>query len=136
MAGTKSRRGTGPRLADDMNFRRMWASGVPVAEIAEGAGLATKSVTRLARAYGYPNRSNKTHLPLGDMPATLAVDDPARNVPEVIKVEAQTHPRWPAEYDAAILKTGGKYSRMANLSQNLGRSVNAILARWHQLRAM
>lgn len=135
MAGAKSRRGTKARLADDMNFRRMWASGVPLADIADGADLAPRSVTRLANTYGYPPRG-KDHALLGPMPATLAVDDPARDEPVEITVKAQTHPRWPVEYDAAILKTDGKYSRIANLSKSLGRSVNAILGRWHQLRAM
>ena len=135
MAGSKSRRGTKPRLADGMNFRRMWSTAVPLREIAELADMAPRSVTRLAKSYGYPYRDAQFAL-LGAMPATLAVDDPARNEPVEIVVKEQTHPRWPVEYDAAILKTDGKYSRIANLSKSLGRSVNAILGRWHQLRAM
>lgn len=135
MVGTKSRRGTKPRLADDLNFRRMWSSGTPMAEIATSADLSAQSVARLAKSYGYPNRTAAQEL-LGDMPAHPAVDDPVRDQAPEPKVEAQTHPRWPVEYDAAILKTEGKYSRIANLSQNLGRPINAILARWHQLRAM
>ena len=123
------------RLQDTMEFRSMWSSGAPIEYIADKHGLTRSTVNRQASKFGYPNRGKKNNL-LGNMPTTLAVDDPARNVPEVITPPKQSHPRWPVEYDAAILKTDGKYSRIANLSKSLGRSVNAILARWHQLRAM
>lgn len=123
------------RLQDTMDFRSMWSSGAPIENIADKHGLTRSTVNRQASKFGYPNRGKKNNL-LGSMPTTLAVDDPARNVPEVIEPPKQSHPRWPVEYDAAILKTDGKYSRIATLATSLGRSVNAILARWHQLRPM
>lgn len=134
MAGTRER-GTKARLADDMNFRRMWASAVPLSAIAVQSGIAPQSVRRLARTYGYPTRDRNCGL-LGDMSKTFAVDDPAQRIPAKVEVVTQTHPRWPVSYDMLILKTGGKYSHMAALAKTIGRSVNAILGRWHQLRPM
>jgi hypothetical protein len=132
------------RLQDTVSFRSDWANGVAVADIGSKVDLTGRTVTHMAMRYGYPRR-DRDHKILGDMPDHPAVDAPVQDLPksaaapEVERAEdviRQTHPRWPVEYDAAILKTGGKYSRMANLSRSLGRSVNAILGRWHQLRAM
>lgn len=141
MAGTQARRGTKARLADDTNFRRMWATGVPLAEIAQGVDIAVNSVTRLARSYGYPSRSKGGEL-LGDMPSHPAVDQPQPPKFEEAKARrridsiSQTHPRWPVEHDVEVIRTEGKYSRMAKLSGSIERPINAILGRWHQLRAM
>ena len=122
------------RLLDTMEFRRMWSEGMKPAEIGATVGLAAKSVEALARKYGYSPRWRGRLR--GSMPEYPAIDDPARfeNKPQPVQPAPQSHPRWPAEYDAAILKTAGKYSRIAKLSQGIGRPVNAILARWHQLR--
>lgn len=140
MAGTQARRGTKARLADDTNFRRMWATGVPLAESAQGVDIAVNSVTRLARKYEYPPRDAFGKI-LGAMPSRPAVDQPQPlNVAETkacnpIESISQTHPRWPVEYDVAVLKTQGRYSRIVDLSKSIERPINAILARWHQLRA-
>lgn len=124
------------RIQDTVSFRADWAGGIAATDIGSKYGVQGRTVLRRAMAFGYPRR-DKDHQILGPMPKHRAIDD----VPPapVEKIEApkagQAHPRWPAEYDAAILKTDGKYSRIANLSKSLGRSVNAILGRWHQLRA-
>ena len=44
--------------------------------------------------------------------------------------------RWPAALDAKILKTDGKYRNLSKLSLEVGRPVNSLLHRWHQLRPM
>lgn len=136
MAAPKSRGGAKSKLADDATFRRLWSTGVPLSDIAESVDITPRSVTILARSYGYPYRSKTGEL-LGDMPRRLADhDEQESKIDARIQNLSQTHPRWPVEYDAAILKTEGKYSRIANLAKILGRSVNAVLGRWHQLRAM
>lgn len=123
-------------IKDTLSFRADWAGGIPQSEIGSKYGVQGRTVMRRAMTFGYPRRDRNNHI-LGPMPARAAIDDgspaPIEQV-EAPKVE-QTHPRWPAEYDLAILNTDGKYSRIANLSKSLGRSVNAILGRWHQLRA-
>jgi hypothetical protein len=123
------------QLQDTQALRAMWESGVSAKQIGEAVGMAASSVNTKAKMFGYPSRARGGVL-RGPMPSHPPVDAVAHDVPQEFKVEAQTHPRWPVEYDAAILKTDGKYSRISNLSKSLGRSVNAILGRWHQLRAM
>lgn len=44
--------------------------------------------------------------------------------------------RWPTALDAKIMKTDGKYRNLSKLSQEVGRPVNSLLHRWHQLRPM
>ena len=122
------------RLLDTMEFRRMWAEGMKPAEIGATVGLAAKTVEGLAQKYGYSPRWRGRLR--GSMPDYPAVDDPARfeKKPEPAKPAPQGSARWPVEYDAAIIKTAGKYSRIAKLAQAIGRPANSILARWHQLR--
>jgi hypothetical protein len=126
------------RIQDTMSFRADWSSGLSATDIGLKYRVQGRSVTRRAMQFGYPRRG-RDHQILGAMPAHPAIDAPAPHVvAEVVipkALEGKGHPRWPLEYDAAILKTDGKYSRIANLSRSLGRSVNAILGRWHQLRA-
>lgn len=135
------------RLLDTMEFRRMWAEGMKPAEIGATVGLAAKTVESLARKYGYSPRWRGRLR--GSMPDYPAIDEPSRfkentelAKPEPVEPKlansapVQTHPRWPVEYDAAIIKTGGKYSEIAALSKLIDRSINAIIGRWHQLRVM
>jgi hypothetical protein len=129
---------TTSRIQDTLAFRAEWASGMSAYLIGLKYGVQGRSVTRRAMLFGYPRRG-RDHQILGPMPERPAIDAPApepeTTAPEKQQGAQQTHPRWPAEYDVAIIKTAGKYSRLANLSKVLGRNVNALLARWHQLRA-
>ena len=45
-------------------------------------------------------------------------------------------PRWPADLDAQVMQTEGKYHQMSELAAKIDRPINAVLHRWHQLRAM
>lgn len=132
MAATKKT----SRLQDTQAFRAMWSAGVPSDQIGKVVGLAASSVNNKAKMFGYPSRGKSGAL-YGPMPSYPAVDAPVvKDEPEEIEAPVQTHPRRPVEYDAAIIKTGGKYSDIASLAKTIDRSVNAILGRWHQLRVM
>lgn len=115
--------------AEDAAFAALWAKGTPYPELQAIFGLASpSSVTSVSRRLDLTRRS-KTDKPA--KVAKPATPDPCLRAPAM-----PPHPFWTPERDLSVLATAGRYPAIEALAKVLGKGRDAVLQRWHQLRAV
>lgn len=114
--------------AEDAAFAALWAKGTPYPELQAIFGLASpSSVTSVSRRLDLTRRSKTDRPAKAEKPAA---PDPRLRVPAM-----PPHPFWTPERDLSVLATAGRYPAIEALAKTLGRRRDAVLQRWHQLRA-
>lgn len=128
---------------------KQWKDGVAPGAIAKELGVEVSEVRRAAKAFDFPKRMRKSHglYEIGaPMPPYVAVRCTSRSRQQHrirSAVLGPKHPeepsafdaRWTASDDAKILKTGGKYKALSAAAFKIGRPLQSVRQRWHQLQA-
>lgn len=115
-------------LAEDAAFAALWAKGASYAELQDVFGMAApSSVTSVSRRLDLPRRSRTPRPGKAAGPALAERQPRAPSMPP--------HPFWTPERDLSVLATAGRYPAIEALAKALGRRRDAVLQRWHQLRA-
>lgn len=129
-------------------FFNLYCSSISQAEMARAYKCDVKTVRRIARDFGLPDRSTARSLgaevclasadrkkiralSLADAPKRRRLKAPAATAAPTVSGDLS---RWSHETDEQVLGAGGKYMAIAELSKTLGRSSTQIMARWHLLR--
>lgn len=132
------KRGVGPSQAEnrarDELIRSLWAKGAPHDEIAAAVGLARGGISYHITRLELPLRRPRDAA--GPAPrkagAALCVTVPGGAPAE--SIDAAPHPVWTPDLDAAVIRTGGAWSKLSALAARLRKPTAAVQQRWHRLR--
>lgn len=120
-------------IIDSKEFRDAWIGGAKASDIASDLGVATQSIYRAARRFGYPKRARKNTKKNYDMPVKFKS---MRSIkPKGDTCQARETSFWSHDKDEIIRSTKGAWSEIASAAVRLRIPTRHATARWHIIRA-
>ncbi len=123
------------RPETDDQLRRLWQDGRSINDIRRDLHMGYERIRDAVARLGLPPRQLQKGGKRGRKAPSPTKPKPGedRVIREPVMRKAP-HPNWTDIQDVRIFETRGKYAAIAALSADIGRSMPAILARWHQIR--
>lgn len=117
---------------DNARLVKLWADGVRSADIAAELDVSRSAISQAVRRLELPKR-DRERRPTGRI--SIPKEKPAQmRAPSLPKPQTREGSGWTKADDAAVRATDGHYAKIADLSDEIGRSSRSILGRWHVIK--